>query len=170
MTGQRFGAVLAAWLVCGGAALAAPAGGLPARHVLPVELALEAARTALAACAAQGYRVAVAVVDRKGAVEVLAADPDVSPVSVELSQRKARTAALFNARSGEVGQRFQANPGFGQAMNGVDPRLSGAQGAVPIAVEGELVGAMGISGAPGGDKDEACVQAGLAAVADRLRF
>lgn len=152
-----------------GAAAAAPEPGLPSRHVLPIALALDAAKAALAACSAQGHAVAVAVVDRRGELQLLAADPDVSPISVELSQRKARTAALFDARSVEIGQRFQASPGFAQGMAAVDGRLAGAQGAVPIRLGAELIGAMGISGAPGGDKDEACVQAGLAAIVDHLR-
>jgi uncharacterized protein GlcG (DUF336 family) len=149
--------------------LAAAPAPLPVRKVLPIELAMDAARLALTTCAGQGYAVAVTVVDREGEVRLLAASPDVSPISVELSQRKARAAALFRARSAEVGTRFQANPGFAQAMTAVEPRLSGAQGAVPILVGEELLGAMGISGAPGGDKDEACVTAGLAAIAGSLR-
>lgn len=166
---NRLALAAAIWLTGTGLAWAAPPDTLPSRHVLPSSLALEAARVAMASCAAQGFAVAVAIVDRKGELALLAADPDVSPVSVELSQRKARTAALFNARSVEIGQRFQANPGFAQGMAAVDPRLAGAQGAAPIRVGSELIGAMGISGAPGGDKDEACVQAGIAAIAERLR-
>ncbi len=141
----------------------------PVRRVLPIAVALEAARVALADCAAKGFRVSVAIVDRRGELALLAADPDVSPISVELSQRKARTAALFNTKSGDLGARFQASPGYAAAMTSVEPRLSAAQGAVPIIAGGEMVGAMGISGAPGGDKDEACVAAGLAAVSSALR-
>ena len=156
------------------AAIAVGAAGgamaaLPTRHVLPIALALEASRVALAECTAKGFHVSVAVVDRDGSLRLLAADPDVSPISIELSQRKARTSALFNAKSGDIGARFQASPGFAQSMNNVDGRLSGAQGAVPIMAGGEALGAMGISGAPGGDKDEACVAAGLAAIAGSLK-
>lgn len=139
------------------------------RRVLPVAAALEAARVALADCSAKGYAVAVSIVDINGDLKLLAADPAVGPISIELSQRKARTAALFNAKSGEVGARFQASPGYAQAMNAVEPRLSAAQGALPIIVGKDPVGALGISGAPGGDKDEACAATGLAAIASELR-
>jgi uncharacterized protein GlcG (DUF336 family) len=155
-------------LLAVGSAQAAPSAAMPTHRVLPVALALEAARVALATCLAQGNAVAVAVMDRNGELQLMAADPDVSPISIALSQRKAHTAAVFKARSVDVGARFKANPAYEQGMASVDPHLTGAQGAVPIIVGGELVGAMGISGAPGGDKDEACVAAGLAAIADRL--
>src|SRR5688572_11325151 len=114
-------AVLASLMAMPAAAAPAP---LPVRKVLPIELAMDAARVALATCAGQGYDVAVAVVDREGEVRLLAASPDVGPISIELSQRKARAAALFRARSAEVGTRFQANPAFAQAMTAVEPRLS----------------------------------------------
>jgi len=62
-----------------------------------------------------------------------------------------------------------ANPGFAKAMTDIEPRMSTAQGAVPIKAGTEFLGAMGISGAPGGDKDEACAQAGIAKISDRLK-
>jgi uncharacterized protein GlcG (DUF336 family) len=145
------------------------ASALPSRHVLPVAVALNAASAALADCASKGFHVSVAIVDRDGSLRLLAADPDVSPISIELSQRKARTAALFNAKSGDIGARFQASPGFAQAMTNVDERLSGAQGALLIQAGAEVLGAMGISGAPSGDKDEACVATGIAAVAGAMK-
>lgn len=150
-------------------AAAAAASSPASQRVLPIGLALEAARTALATCAAQGNAVAVAVIDRNGVLRLLAADPDVNAISIELAQRKARAADMFKIRSAEVGTRFAANPGFAQAMTSVEPRLSGAQGAIPVTAGGEFVAAIGISGAPGGDKDEACAAAGLAAIAERLR-
>lgn len=160
---------VAVFLAAGVAFPAAAQGPAPVRRVLPIAAALEAARVALADCAAKGQRVSVAIVDRNGDLRVLAADPDVSPISVELSQRKARTAALFNAKSGDVGARFQASPGYAQAMASVDSRLSGAQGALPIVAGKDAVGALGISGAPSGDRDEACAAAGLAAISESLR-
>jgi uncharacterized protein GlcG (DUF336 family) len=150
------------------AAVAAPSAPATQR-VLPAALALEAAGVALATCASQGSAVAVAVIDRNGVLRLLAADPDVNAISIELAQRKARAAAMFKSRSGEVGARFQANPAFAAAMTSVEPRLSGAQGAIPVTADGETLAAIGVSGAPGGDKDEACAAAGLAAVANRLR-
>jgi uncharacterized protein GlcG (DUF336 family) len=162
-------AMLSALSVSTRANAAAGPAALVTQRVLSIELALEATKAAITACSAQGYSIAVAVVDRGGTLKLLAASPDVSPISVELAQRKARTGALFKARSAEIGQRFQAQPGFGQTMNNVDPRLSGAGGAVPIKAGEEVLGAMGISGAPGGEQDEACVNAGLAAIADSLR-
>lgn len=142
---------------------------LPARKLLPADVLLDIGKAAVADCAAKGHPVAVAILDTRGELRLLVSSPDVSPISIKLSQRKARTAALFGGTSGEVGARFRANAAYGQAMMSVDPELSGAAGAVPIRVGGQVIGAVGISGAPGGDVDEACATAGLKAVEARLK-
>ena len=85
---------------------------------------------------------------------------------MENSQRKAYTARTFRVPSGEIAQRLKDNPTLPFV------HLSGvvaAQGALPIKIGDETIGAAGVSGAPGGEKDEACVKAGLDKVADQLK-
>lgn len=154
---------------CAASSASAAPAPLPTQKVLPIELALEAAKVALAQCQSQGFNVAVAVLDREGGLRLLALSPGVTPLSAELSQRKARSAVMFRSSSAEVGARMTASPGFAKAMADVDPKMSSAQGAVPIKAGTEFLGAMGISGAPGGDKDEACALAGLKSISDRLQ-
>lgn len=166
--GKMYGASLALGLAFACAASGATAAPLPTQKVLPIELAMEAAKVALAQCQAQGFNIAVAVLDREGSLRLLALSPGVTPLSAELSQRKARSAVMFRTSSAEIGARMTANPGFAKAMADVEPKMSTAQGAVPIKAGTEFLGAMGISGAPGGDKDEACALAGLKSIADRL--
>jgi len=85
---------------------------------------------------------------------------------MENSQKKAYTARTFRIPSGEFAQRVKDNPTTGAV------HLSGivaAQGALPIKVGDEVIGSVGVSGAPGGDKDEACAKAGIDKIADQLK-
>ena len=85
---------------------------------------------------------------------------------MENSQRKAYTARTFRIPSGEFAQRVKDNPTTGAVhLTGV----IAAQGALPIKVGDEVIGAVGVSGAPGGEKDEACSKAGIDKVADQLK-
>jgi uncharacterized protein GlcG (DUF336 family) len=89
-----------------------------------------------------------------------------SPHTLENSQRKAYTARTFRITSGEFAQRVTDNPTSGQA------NLSGViaiQGGLPIKLGEAVIGAVGVSGAPGGEKDEACAKAGLDRIADQLK-
>jgi uncharacterized protein GlcG (DUF336 family) len=82
------------------------------------------------------------------------------------SQRKAYTARTFSIPAGEFAQRVKDNPSISAV------HLTGAiaaQGALPIKVGDEVIGAVGVSGAPGGEKDEACAKAGIDKVADQLK-
>ncbi len=91
---------------------------------------------------------------------------DAGPHTIENSQRKAYTARTFRISSGEFVQRVKDNPTTGAVhLTGI----VAAQGALPIKIGDEVIGAAGVSGAPGGDKDEACVKAGLDKVADQLK-
>jgi len=124
--------------------------------------ALVIAQTAYEACTQQGYQVSVHVVGREGQVLVAIRGDGSSPHTLENSLRKAYTARTFKTSSGEFAQRVKDNP----TLSAV--HLSGviaAQGALPIKIGDEVVGAVGVSGAPGGDKDEACSKAGIDKVA-----
>jgi uncharacterized protein GlcG (DUF336 family) len=148
-------------------ALAVPAAAqMLERKDLSLAMALTIATTAADTCKAQGYRVSVTVVGRDGQVIVLLRGDNASPHTVENSRRKAYTARTFRIPSGEFAKRVKDNPTTGAV------HLSGviaAQGALPIKVADDVVGAVGVSGAPGGEKDEACAKAGIDKIVDQLK-
>jgi uncharacterized protein GlcG (DUF336 family) len=148
-------------------ALAAPANAqLLNQKALSAAMALSIAQTALETCTKQGYHVSVHVLGRDGEVLVAVRGDEAPPHTMENSQKKAYTARTFRIPSGEFAQRVKDNPTTGAV------HLSGivaAQGALPIKVGEEVIGAVGVSGAPGGDKDEACAKTGIDKVADQLK-
>ena len=147
--------------------IATPASAeLLTQKLLSAPLALTIAQTAYEACARQGHHVSVTVVGLEGETLVAVRGDGSAPHTFENSQRKAYTARTFRAPSGEFAQRVKDNPTTGAV------HLSGviaAQGALPIKVGDAVIGAVGVSGAPGGDKDEACAKAGIDKVADQLK-
>ena len=139
---------------------------LLAHKDLSLATALTIATTAAETCKGQGYRVSVAVVGRNGEIILHMHGDEASPHTMENSHRKAYTSRTFRVPSGEIAQRLKDNPtlAFVHLTNVV-----AAQGALPIKVGDEVIGAVGVSGAPGGDKDEACAKAGIDKVADQLK-
>jgi uncharacterized protein GlcG (DUF336 family) len=159
-----------ACLVAGLSFCAALAGSAKAQLLthkdLSLATALTIATTAAATCKERGYRVSVTVVGRNGEVIVLLRGDDAPPHTVENSRRKAYTARTFRIPSGQFAERVKNNPTIGLV------HLSGVianQGGLPIKAGDEVIGGVGVSGSPGGDKDEACAKAGLDKVADQLR-
>ncbi len=150
-----------------GLLLAAPAGAQLLDHKdLSLATALTIATTAADTCKTQGNLVSVTVVGRDGQVIVLLRGDNSSPHTVENSQRKAYTARTFRIPSGVFANRVKENPTTGAV------HLSGvvaAQGALPIKVGDDVIGAVGVSGSPGGDKDEVCAKAGIDKAADQLK-
>lgn len=133
---------------------------------LSLELAADIAQRAVQQCRKAGYQVSAVVVDRGGAVQVVMRDALASRFTVEIAQRKANAVVL----SGVASSTFRKNRADIRAeMNHVDGILM-LDGGLPIRAAGALLGAVGVSGAPGGDKDEACAAAALAAVQERLEF
>jgi uncharacterized protein GlcG (DUF336 family) len=149
------------------AALAAPASAQLLSHKdLSLATALTIATTAAETCKGQGYRVSVTILGREGQVIVQLRGDEAPPHTIENSQKKAYTSRTFRIPSGEFVQRVKDNPTTGAVhLTGI----VAAQGALPIKVGDEVIGAAGVSGAPGGEKDEACVKAGLDKVADQLK-
>lgn len=138
---------------------------------LALDLAVEAATEAAKVCAAKGWPVSVAVVDTAGNVKV-ALKGDYSTIHTkDSSYRKAYTQATmgpifgFDAL-GDWVEKLKSNPAAG-ALTSV-PNIIALPGAVAVRMKGEIVAAIGVGGAPGGDKDEACAAAGLARIKDRL--
>ena len=132
------------------------------------ETALSAARAALEHCRKAGYQVSVAVVDRSGLPQVLLRDRFASAHTVTVAIDKAWTAASFKIATSELARETQA----GMPMSGLrsHPRVLAIAGAQPIESSGSLLGAIGVSGAPGGDADDACAAAGIKAIAEAIEF
>ena len=148
-------------------ALAAPAEAqLLARKDLSLAAALTIATTAADLCKSQGYTVSVTVVGRNGEVILQMRGDNAPPHTMENSFRKAYSARSFRVPSGELVKRVKDNPTapFVYLSNVV-----AAQGALPIKVGDDVIGAVGVSGAPGGDKDEVCAKAGIDKAADTLK-
>lgn len=149
-----------------GLAAAAPADAQLARKDLSLATALTIAMTASDLCKSQGYTVSVAVVGRNGEIIVQLRGDGASPHTIENSFRKAYSSRTFRVPSGELVKRLKDNPqaGFVHLANVV-----AAQGALPIKIGDDTIGAVGVSGAPGGEKDEVCAKAGIDKVADALK-
>jgi uncharacterized protein GlcG (DUF336 family) len=149
------------------AALAGPANAQLLTHKdLSLATALTIATTAAQTCKARGYRVSVTVVGRNGEVIVLLRGDDAPPHTVENSRRKAYTARTFRIPSGQFAERVKNNPTIGLVhLHGVIAN----QGGLPIKAGDEVIGGVGVSGSPGGDKDEACAKTGLDKDADQLK-
>jgi uncharacterized protein GlcG (DUF336 family) len=162
---------LAVLAVLGAAALTAsaqPAAGTYATKALTPEAALAAASAALAHCRKAGYQVGVAVVDRSGLPQVFLRDRYAGAHTVQVAIDKAWTAASFRIPTTALAAETQA----GKPMSGIrsQPRVVAAGGGLVIEAAGSVVGAIAVSGAPGGDADDACAKAGIAAIADALEF
>lgn len=135
---------------------------------LTVEAALQAGQAALAKCRNGGFQVAVAVVDRGGNTQVLLRDRFAGPHTVATAQGKAWTAVSFRTGTSELSELTQ--PGKPQsAMRGIPGALP-LGGGLTIEAAGSIVAGIGVSGAPGGELDDVCAQAGIDAIAADLNF
>lgn len=136
--------------------------------ILTTETALRAAQGAIDKCRKDGFQIAVAVVDRAGVVQVLLRDRYAGPHTPDMAAAKAWTAASFKQSTSSLA--IETQPG--KPMSGIRqlPRVVAAGGGLPIEAAGNLFGAIAVSGAPGGDADDACAKAGIKAIADDLEF
>lgn len=137
-------------------------------RMLTAETALKAAQAALAKCRADGYQVAVAVVDRGGTLQALIRDRYAGPHTPDMATSKAWTAVTFRTNTTVLAMETQA----GKAMSGIRhrPGVAAVGGGKMIEGGGSLLGGIGVSGAPGGDRDDACADAGIAAIRDSIEF
>jgi uncharacterized protein GlcG (DUF336 family) len=135
---------------------------------LTPELALDLARATLADCRKRGFQVTVAVVDRFGVTQVLLRDRFAGPHTVSTAAGKAWTAVSFRTSTAELNAISQ--PGTMQAGIRNLPGAVIIGGGLTVEAGGSLLGAVGVSGAPGGDADEACAKVGVDTVRDRLDF
>jgi uncharacterized protein GlcG (DUF336 family) len=138
---------------------------------LPLDLAVEAAQEAVRTCEANGYRVTATVVDMAGTPKVVLRGDHSTVHTGESSFRKAFTVITLGPMF-----HFDASSAFFEMTktNPYAPQLAtihnvmALPGAVAFTSKGEMVAALGVGGAPGGDKDEVCARAGVAKVQDRL--
>jgi uncharacterized protein GlcG (DUF336 family) len=155
---------LASTFVC---AWGVPASAQLATHKdLTASIAITIVQTAIETCKANGYKVSSTVVGRNGEIIAQVRGDDTGPHTIENSFRKAYTARTFRSPSGALVDRLKADPTLGLIHL---TNVIANQGALPIKVGEDVIGAAGASGAPGGEKDEACVKAGIDKVADQLK-
>jgi uncharacterized protein GlcG (DUF336 family) len=139
---------------------------LVARKDISSAMAMTMAETAIATCKANGYNVSAHVVGRNGEVIVAMRGDNTGPHTLENSMKKAYTARSFRRPSGDFGDSIKDNFTAGALhLTNIVP----TRGALPIMVGEETIGAIGVSGAPGGEKDEVCAKAGIDKVADELK-
>jgi uncharacterized protein GlcG (DUF336 family) len=138
---------------------------LPVKQI-SLELARDIASAAVDACRRDGYNVSAVVLDRAGNVQAALRDTLAPRHTLEISERKAGMAIMSGSPTSE----------FRTARGDIRPELNHISGlivmdgALPIQSAGSLIGAVGVSGAPGGDKDAACAAAALKKVEERLEF
>lgn len=135
---------------------------------LTPEAALMAAKAALESCRKAGYQVSVAVVDRAGLPQVLLRDRYATAHTVDVALDKAWTAASFKIPTAALAAETQA----GRPMSGLRShgRVMAAGGGQVVEAAGSVLGGIAVSGAAGGDADDACARAGIKAIAEALEF
>ena len=144
------------------------AEGVVTYKSLAPDVAFDLAQSALQQCRKDGYQVAVVVSDRFGAPVVALRDRYTPVGALEIAKSKAWTSITFTRNTSDFVKAIKDGT--------ISPGLAGLPGVTPLAggvvieAGGSLLGAVGVAGAPGGDKDEACAKAGVVAVQDRLEF
>jgi len=133
--------------------------------MLTVDLAQAIAQEAMAKCRADGYKISVRVVDHANIEKAFLRDDGAGMATVQVATMKANSVMAFGRPSGPP-----ANLPAGAPIPApVVPGTINAMGGVPIKVGDQVIGAVAVSGAPGGDKDAACANAALTKVADKLK-
>ncbi len=147
----------------GGASVAQAADELPKESVLPASLAGKAAQAAVDFCKKDGYRVSASVVDRAGVLRAMLRADGAGPHTVDSSRKKAYTAASLRRATTELAEMIAKQPAL-QALREMNESILMVGGGLPIEIAGEVVGAIGVGGAPGTHLDDACAEAGLDAI------
>ena len=130
---------------------------------LTMEYALQMAQGTIEACRKKGIQVGVTVVDRNGQPQVMLRDVLAPILTAEVSMKKAYTAAMFMANTSALESQANSSLAF------MDNMMFSA-GGIPIQAGGQMYGGIGVSGAPGGDIDEACAKEGIQSVIDDLEM
>jgi uncharacterized protein GlcG (DUF336 family) len=160
--------IVAAVLALGAPSAFAGDDALVIYKSLSPETALEAAQAALKKCRDNGFQIAVAVVDRFGQPQVMLRDRYAGLPAPDTAIAKAYTALSFRSATSDLSKSIksgQMDPGLARL-----PHVAMLTGGLMIEAGGTLIGGIGVSGAPGGDKDEECAKAGLDAIRDKIDF
>ncbi|MDT7043092.1 heme-binding protein [Candidatus Nitronereus thalassa] len=160
--------VLAGIMTLGGFMTLAGAEGLPKQSVLPLALAEKAAVAAMEKCASGGYKVSVAVVDLGGNLKVLLRDDGAGPHTVDSSSRKAYTSASLRRPTEHLAQLLTKFPSI-EGLRDMNEKILILGGGLPIEIQGEVVGGIGVGGAPGAHLDEGCATAGVQAIGGEMK-
>jgi len=163
MNRLRNGALFTLLLALGGLSGGVSAAELPRQAVLPLKMASQAADAALAQCRKDGYKVSVAVVDRGGVVRYQARDNGAGVHTIDSSRRKAYTSVSMGRPTQFFAELVSRVPNI-QGIREMNDSILILGGGMPIKIEGEVVGGIGVGGAPGAKLDEACARAGLKAI------
>ena len=134
---------------------------------MSLELANQIAAASVATCQANGYNVAATVVDRAGSVRAVQRADHAGPHTLGSSQEKAYTSASAKNNTLAIMEGAQKNPAAANLVHIPGFLLLG--GGVPVKVGNEVIGAVGVAGAPGGHLDEQCAVAALDKVKDQLK-
>lgn len=134
---------------------------------MSLDLANQIAAATVAACTANGYAVAATVVDRAGTVRAVQRADNAGPHTLAASQQKAYTSASAKNSTLAIMEGAQKNPAAANLVNIPGYLLLG--GGVPVKVGNEVIGAVGVGGAPGGHLDEQCAMAALDKVKELLK-
>ena len=126
---------------------------------MPLAAAQAIAQGAVEACAAKGFNVSAAVVDRAGVVRVVLRADRAGPHTPDAARAKAYTSASLRNATAAVAEAVEKNPAQRNLGQIAGFLLLG--GGVPVRVGEEIIGAVGVGGAPSGQQDEDCAKAGL---------
>jgi uncharacterized protein GlcG (DUF336 family) len=135
----------------------------PKESVLPLVVANRAVQIALEACKKDGYRVSVSVVDRAGVLRAMGRADGAGPHTVDSSRKKAYTAASVRRPTSELADLITKVPTL-QTLRDINGEILILGGGLPIEIGGEVIGGIGVGGAPGAHLDDACAQEGLDAI------
>ena len=136
---------------------------------IPLNLALEGVSTAIASCHRAGFNVSALVVDAAGVPIALASGNGAAAITQRIAMGKAQTVVRYKMTSGKAAEKAAADPAF-MSLLSADPQVGPPrQGGIPIVAGAKMVGAIAVSGAPTGDKDEPCAIEGLSKIQNRLQ-
>ena len=165
--GKIIASLMAGSIIVSVSAVSAFAQGLITEKRLSAPLVNEALAVAVATCAQQGYKVSAVIVDMDGVRQGMLRGDGATIHTLDSSFLKAYTAATYKEDTIVLAERLK--DGQMNALQLKLPNVSVAAGAVIIKVDGEAIGAIGVGGAPGGEKDTACARAGIDKIRDRMK-
>ncbi len=139
------------------------------RHVLSGRMATDLAQRAVEICGQRGFEVSASIADAAGEIRTTISSDGVSALSVETARRKAHAAAIVGFPTSKLVEATKAAPAYAAMLSAVHPEFVFLAGALPIRIDGAVVGAIGIGGGPNGEQDESCATEAVAQIADRLK-